>query len=111
MIVYRVDPYTEDQRIESKGYPSGIETVVNLEDTIVPVLGWYGDDVSVYSINIAGLRTTEYHQKPYMVEVDKFDHRFLNVIRIMEAITPDRITKVGEWEYNPQTKDFDYEEM
>jgi hypothetical protein len=111
MIVYRVDPYTEDQRIESRGYPSAIETVVNLEDTIVPVLGWYGDDVSVYSINIAGLRTTEYYQKPYMVGADKFDHRFLNVIRIMEPITPDRITKVGEWEYNPQTKDFDYEEI
>ena len=29
----------------------------------------------------------------------------------MEPVTPDRITKVGEWEYNSETGDFDYEEI
>ena len=111
MITYRVDLHTEDQRIENKGYPSDIETVVKIEDTIVPVLGWYGDDVSVYAVNVEGLKTLEYHQRPYMVDTDKFDHRFLNVIRIMEPVTPDRITKVGEWVYNRQTENFDYEEI
>ena len=111
MITYRVDLPTEDQRIENRGYPSDIETVIKIEDTIVPVLGWYGDDVSVYAVNVEGLKTLEYHQRPYMVDTDKFDHRFLNVIRIMEPVTPDRITKVGEWVYNHQTENFDYEEI
>ena len=45
------------------------------------------------------------------MSLDTFDKRFLDVIRIMEPVTPDRITKVGEWEYNSETGDFDYEEI
>ena len=109
MIVYRIDPLDREERIESQGYPSGTETVVKLEDTYVPLVGWYGDEVSVYSINIDGLRTVGYHQKPYEIDIGKFDPRFLSVIKIMEPVTPDRITKVGEWEYDPKTEDFYYE--
>ena len=111
MIVYRIDPLDREEKIESQGYPSGTETVARLEDTYVPLAGWYGDNVSVYTINVDGLRTVEYHQKPYEVDVGKFDHRFLNVIKILESVTPDRIVKVGEWEYNSDTEDFDYEEI
>ena len=111
MIVYRIDLHTESQRIENRGYPSKIETVRKLEDTYVPLIGWYGDNTSVYAINTQGLKTLEYHQIPYQMSSDSFDKRFLDVIRVMEPVTPDRITKVGEWEYNSETDDFDYEEI
>ncbi len=104
-LVYRVDPSDRDERILREGYPPDTETVLHLADTKNIVEGWYGDEGSVFSIDTKGLRTLRETQN-----YELFDGRFVDVIviRILDSISPQRVSKIGEYVYDHRRDSFTY---